>query len=31
MLDAPSSLEPGQLDELYLKIDEAAVDAATKK
>ena len=31
MLDAPSSLEPGQLDELYLKIDEAAVEAATKK
>jgi aspartyl-tRNA synthetase len=27
MLDAPSSLEPGQLDELYLKIDEARVNA----
>ena len=27
MLDAPSSLEPGQLEELYLKIDEARVNA----
>ncbi len=27
MLDAPSSLEPGQLEELYLKIDEARVKA----
>lgn len=27
MLDAPSSLEPGQLEELYLKIDEDRVNA----
>ncbi len=26
MLDAPSFLEPGQLDELYLKIDEKAIN-----
>ncbi|MDO4970711.1 MAG: aspartate--tRNA ligase [Bacteroidales bacterium] len=31
MLDAPSNLEPGQLDELYLEIDQARVDAVTKK
>lgn len=31
MLDAPSTLEPGQLDELYLEIDQARVDAVTKK
>ena len=30
MLDAPSSLEPGQLEELYLKIDEARVNATKK-
>ena len=28
MLDAPSFLEPGQLEELYLKIDEERVNAA---
>lgn len=28
MLDAPSALEPGQLDELFLKIDQARVDEA---
>ena len=27
MLDAPSSLEPGQLEELYLNIDEERVNA----
>ena len=26
MLDAPSSLEPGQLEELYLKIDQARIN-----
>lgn len=31
MLDAPGSLEPGQLDELYLSVDQARVDAVTKK
>ncbi|MCI6748186.1 MAG: aspartate--tRNA ligase [Bacteroidales bacterium] len=31
MLDAPGTLEPGQLDELYLSVDQARVDAATKK
>lgn len=31
MLDAPGTLEPGQLDELYLSVDLARVDAATKK
>ncbi len=31
MLDAPSPLEPGQLDELYLNVDQARVDAVTKK
>lgn len=31
MLDAPGTLEPGQLDELYLSIDQARVDAVTKK
>ncbi len=31
MLDAPSALEPGQLDELYLSVDQARVDAVTKK
>lgn len=31
MLDAPSALEPGQLDELYLKVDQARADAAAKK
>ena len=28
MLDAPGALEPGQLDELFLKIDQARVDEA---
>ena len=27
MLDAPSSLEPGQLEELFLKVDEERVNA----
>ena len=31
MLDAPDTLEPGQLDELYLSVDQARVDAVTKK
>lgn len=31
MLDAPGILEPGQLDELYLSVDQARVDAVTKK
>ena len=31
MLDAPGTLEPGQLDELYLRVDQARVDAVTKK
>ena len=31
MLDAPGTLEPGQLDELYLSVDQARVDAITKK
>lgn len=31
MLDAPGPLEPGQLDELYLSVDQARVDAVTKK
>ena len=31
MLDAPGILEPGQLDELYLCVDQARVDAVTKK
>lgn len=31
MLDAPGNLEPGQLDELYLSVDQARVDAVTKK
>ena len=31
MLDAPGALEPGQLDELYLSVDQARVDAVTKK
>ena len=31
MLDAPGTLEPGQLDELYLSGDQARVDAVTKK
>ena len=31
MLDAPGTLEPGQLDELYLSVDKARVDAVTKK
>ncbi len=31
MLDAPGTLEPGQLDELYLSVDQARVDAVTKK
>ena len=31
MLDAPGTLEPGQLDELYLSVDHARVDAVTKK
>lgn len=31
MLDAPGTLEPGQLDELYLSVDQAHVDAVTKK
>ncbi|MCI6625119.1 MAG: aspartate--tRNA ligase [Bacteroidales bacterium] len=31
MLDAPGTLEPGQLDELYLCVDQARVDAVTKK
>lgn len=31
MLDAPGTLEPGQLDELYLSVDQACVDAVTKK
>lgn len=31
MLDAPGTLEPGQLDELYLGVDQARVDAVTKK
>ena len=31
MLDAPGTLEPGQLDELYLSVDPARVDAVTKK
>ena len=30
MLDAPSFLEPGQLDELYLKVDEEKVKKAEK-
>lgn len=30
MLDAPGTLEPGQLDELYLSVDQARVDAVTK-
>lgn len=31
MLDAPGALEPGQLDELFLKVDQARVDEATGK
>lgn len=31
MLDAPGTLEPGQLNELYLSVDQARVDAVTKK
>lgn len=31
MLDAPGTLEPGQLDDLYLSVDQARVDAVTKK
>lgn len=31
MLDAPGPLEPGQLDELYLSVDQARVDAVIKK
>ena len=31
MLDAPGTLEPGKLDELYLSVDQARVDAVTKK
>ena len=31
MLDAPGTLEPGQLEELYLSVDQARVDAVTKK
>ncbi len=31
MLDAPGTLEPGQLDELYLSVNQARVDAVTKK
>ena len=31
MLDAPGTLEPGQLDELYLSVDQARVDAVIKK
>ena len=31
MLDAPGTLEPGQLDELCLSVDQARVDAVTKK
>lgn len=31
MLDAPGTLEPGQLDEVYLSVDQARVDAVTKK
>ena len=31
MLDTPGTLEPGQLDELYLSVDQARVDAVTKK
>lgn len=31
MLDAPGTLEPGQLDELYLSVDQTRVDAVTKK
>ena len=31
MLDVPGTLEPGQLDELYLSVDQARVDAVTKK
>ena len=31
MLDAPGTLAPGQLDELYLSVDPARVDAVTKK
>ena len=31
MLDAPGTLEPAQLDELYLSVDQARVDAVTKK
>ena len=31
MLDAPGNLELGQLDELYLSVDQARVDAVTKK
>lgn len=31
MLDAPGTLELGQLDELYLSVDQARVDAVTKK
>lgn len=31
MLDAPGTLEPDQLDELYLSVDQARVDAVTKK
>ena len=31
MLDAPGTLEPGQIDELYLSVDQARVDAVTKK
>ena len=30
MLDAPSTLEPGQLDELYLTVDQKRVDWITK-
>ena len=30
MLDAPSTLEPGQLDELYLSVDQKRVDWITK-
>ena len=30
MLDAPSELEPGQLEELFLKIDEQRVNATKK-
>ena len=30
VLDAPSSLEPGQLEELFLKIDEERVNATKK-